>query len=115
MSMPGTAGATFVHMCFALAGAGVVMWGSQQMCKDVTNETIYAKCAGEKVTKTRTKEIIAKGCRAKYPSPSPKNKIIMYSGFGIIVGSVLLLWILNSGMFSGMGMGGGGGYQSQWG
>ena len=36
------------------------------------------------------------------------NKVLFYGGFAIIVASVIIMWLLNSQMFSGMGMMGGG-------
>ena len=96
---------TFIHMCFALAGAGIVMWGAQQVCDDKMD---YAKCiASGKVSATNTKEKIAAACAAKHDPTNgkgtKKSMYIMYGGFGIIAGSVLILWILNS--FFGQGGG----------
>ena len=83
-------------MCFALAGAGIVMWGAQQVCDDKMD---YAKCVAGGASK--------QSCAAKHDptngNGTKKSMYIMYGGFGVIAGSVLILWILNS--FFGQGGG----------
>ena len=132
MGMQGSASLTFARMAMALAGAGVSVWGAQRMCdeKIAALKTVgggkanpnYAPCTKNVPSKypgggAAWKVAGPAQCAAKHPPSagsgkgSMLNKILFYGGFGIIVASVVIMWLLNSQMFSGMGMGmmGGGG------
>lgn len=101
---------TFMHMCLAIAGAGVVMYGEQKLCAIDTNTSKYAACAGAK-DKSGKPVRPAKACADAYPVPNKKMwTIIRWGGFGFIVVSFLILAFLSGGGFGGMMMGGGGGY-----
>ena len=127
MGMQGSASLTFARMAMALAGAGVSVWGAQRMC----DEKIAALKTGGKANPNYAncvknvpsnypgggaawKVAGPAQCAAKYPPSasagkgSMLNKVLFYGGFAIIVASVIIMWLLNSQMFSGMGMMGGG-------
>lgn len=130
MGMQGSASLTFARMAMALAGAGVSVWGAQRICDEKVAalkngggkaNPDYAKCVQNVPSNYTGATWKAAGpglCAAKYPPSaggtgkgSMLNKVLFYGGFAIIVGSVLIMWLLNSQMFSGMGMGMmGGGY-----
>jgi len=100
---------TFMHMCLAIAGAGVVMYGEQKLCAIGTNASKYASCASAK-DKNGKPVRSAKACADAYPVPNKKMwTIIRWGGFGFIVGSFIILAFLSGGGFGGM-LSGGGGY-----
>jgi hypothetical protein len=136
MGMQGSASLTFARMAMALAGAGVSVWGAQRICDEKISalksgggkaNPNYAKCvqnvpAGYPGGGAAWKVAGPGLCASKYPPTAGKgsmfNKVLFYGGFAIIVGSVLIMWLLNSQMFSGMGMGMGmmgGGYGGGYG
>ena len=132
MGMQGSASLTFARMAMALAGAGVSVWGAQRMCDEKIAalksgggkaNPAYANCVKNVPSNYTGATWKAAGpglCAAKYPPTAGKasmfNQALFYGGFAIIVGSVLIMWLLNSQMFSGMGMGMmGGGYGGGYG